>query len=256
MQETLTSKPKIYSFYYTKNKSTPLFFKMSIVIIVCAIFMITLITLLMKHISDYNYEKNYFLLSLNYSSSKKGAETLQVKADENVGVSYVYEKGGVYHILGFIYDKEVEAKQILVSVKEKFPKAQILKIKKNKLKSKIYREIKGNTQLNNIYFDVNETKNIAFSLCKKIENGANLFDVYREIEKSVISLDKDFVTLSNLKQSPIVEQLKIAISVMLAYMRSCQDKIVVGENLIDNVKLLYMNLCFEDIELRKNLNKL
>lgn len=256
LQETLTSTSQIYKRYCLKRKSKFGIVKMLLTVIFCITIFVAFLYILSNYNFNYNKNEKYYLLSLNHTTSKRNLENLQTSAEEAVGVSYIYEKAGVYHVLGFIYDNEEDAKEVLDSVKDYFFNAQILVEVKNKLRTKVYRELRSNSKVYNIYKYECSLNDEILGLCKDVEKGVDVFEIYRKLTIMEVELDENFSYLSSLEKSSISEVLKLSHKVMLSFIRSCKDEIVIGGDLLENVKLLYMNVYFEENELQNSINQL
>jgi len=220
------------------------------------IIMITIISLLVGYKNYYNKTEKVYLLSLCHTSSKSKVESVQAQVDKEVGVSFVYEKGGVNYIVGFVYYNNKDAMQTLSKVKEKFPTANILTISNSKLKAKNYRQIKNSSVNFTAYKSILSIRNAVYKLCKDVDMGANVFKIYTSLEKMIVSLEQMYGDLSRVENNKVSDSLKSSCSMKLSLIRACQEAIVMDESLIDSVKLLYLKLCFEDIELKKTLNSI
>lgn len=256
MQETLTDQKILYSKFKIENRKKSKLIKIYTLITIMIMIFISIIIVNKNYNYNYNKSQNFYLLSLNNALTKSKAEQLKETIDQAVDVSYVYYKGGVYYIVGFVYNNQLDADNVLKSLKEMFPSAEVIIEESVKIKPKVYNKIKSDSRFLKIYKGLCDLKSQFFNLCEKVEDGLDLFSLYRELTKIELSLDLNFSYLQGLEEDSIVKEIKLSHSVVLSFIRKAKDNISVDGDLLENVKVLYLKTFFEELSLKKSLNHL
>ena len=151
MQETLTDQKILYSKFKIENRKKSKLIKIFTLITIMIMIFISIIIVNKNYNYNYNKSQKFYLLSLNNALTKSKAEQLKETIDQVVDVSYVYYKGGVYYIVGFVYNNQLDADNVLKSLKEMFPSAEVIIEESVKIKSKVYNKIKSDSRFLKIY---------------------------------------------------------------------------------------------------------
>jgi len=205
--------------------------------------------------TDYYNERSYYLLSLNESAYYNESLKMQENIQERSGAGYIYKKDNMYYVLAFAYLNNTDASKALVQVMENYPRARIIKIKKNKIKRKIKRELKKESKISVLFEKLSDLSYKIYAICEDAEINKNAREVYRKLER--LRLEISQMTINNVNISGnFVEILQVCREVVLSYFDKCTTNIYMGGKVVKNLRLLLINICFEDIELRNHLNNL
>ena len=255
MQETLTYYKYKNFKSNMKNSNFTKIFKVFLITF-SIIFMLIILKQSFSYKTNYNKKRTYYLLSLNQTNNIGLVNQTKDAANEYVGESYVFKNNEVYHIIGFVYDNLSDAENFLNVVKKSFVQAKVIKLTQPKIKNKINTKIKENFYLKNAYkFHINLPDKLLNSL-KKIEQNDNLSYIYKKLTEIELALSQNLNNLKEINQDELCKEIFASISLVNDYIKSCKQNIIVGDNLINKTKELYLKCFFEINNLKVNLNKL
>ena len=216
------------------------------------LFIVTIIILNINDKNSYYSQTKYYLLSLDETTNKNYVSLCQEEVDKLIGSSYIYKKGNVYHMIGFVYYNESEANYYLDSAKSVFSKAKVVTISANKIKKSIKNQIKQDINIKCLYEFLCEINNKIYDLLKQENLKYDNKQVYRKLEEIIIKLNDKYRRIED-KNSVLLEKMKISYSVCKSWIEICQEEIYLGD-VVDNLKKLFINLCLEQISFRNSLN--
>jgi len=252
LQETLPP-DDVYYFYKTRKRQRPV--KKYVVLSIVLVFIIFCFVLFQGKTSSLNKTERFYLLSLDNLNTKEFAEIKKDEIDEIVGDSYIYKSNNVFYILGFIYKTKEDSDSMLKEVKKKFPNAKIIIKNSYKIKKGVYAKINRDVKLNEIYNYVLSLESSILNILKNIKEGKEV-NVFRTLTKMELSLNNYLSYLSKNDKNNIKDALKVSVKVNLEFFNDCKNDLKNGHNVINNLKILYINLVLEQILLKNSLNNL
>ena len=255
MQKTLTLKHSQISFF-KKKKTFPLRFFAWCLVTISVLFIIIFMVSVYNHRNSYNKNEKYFLLSLNHANSLSVIKTRQDAANQIVGESYIHQINGLYHVVGFVYENNLDAENYLKSSKSFFVNAQVFSVTEKKLENKIITKINQNLLVKNAYKFHVKIREKLLSLCTNAINYENVALIYKEIYKIEQKQTQNISLLKNLDENKVINQIIYSCDYVLSVLNVCKSEIITGGDLVNNLKLAYLKCFFEINSLKNLLNNL
>lgn len=206
--------------------------------------------------NDYFSKKVYYLLCLERAEGYKKAQKEQEKIQDMGGAGYIYTRQGSYYIVAFIYKTYADAQSVGIKHESEFSNYQILDLETSRIKRRVKNAIMQEKFLFNSYktfFKVIET---IYALCEKYNKETSYSSVVKELEKLKIKLEDSLHALNNIENNEIKNTIYLSLKVMLGQIEQTKKSLYEGGDILQNMRLTLVNLCFEEVSLRKMLNNI
>lgn len=256
MQGTLTQADQIYCGYSIKKRKSFKYFSVFCGVFISIIFIITILTYFFGSKYDYFSNNVYYMLALDSVEAYKKALEVQEKIQDAGGSGYIFSDNGVFYIIGFSYQKREDAQNVAQKLKKYFPNCEILEIETTNIKRKVEREIKREKILFNSYKILTNIKGIVRDLYDHTLNNISYSFVYKELEKIKIKIEDTLKESNKIKNNEINNAIKLSLQLSLTLINKTKSNLYDGGDVIQNLRMLLVNLQFEDVSFKKMLNNI
>ncbi len=257
---TLTHNASIYSFYCLPKKKKNNFLFFVICIILSIIILITLFMAFSQNKYNYYNSCSYYLLSLYLNQNNQTAINAQDAIASAGGAGYIYKSGSTIHVIAFAYLSKADAENVKKANVEAFDSASVVELNAEKIKNGVKRCIISNNSLQQgfeyICLLVKKIYNLAIDYdAEKIE----LSQLFSRLEEIKIELNEvltkiESVCVEDKVTENIKNALRVSLNVYLKNLMTCRDEVYKNHAIEKNLKLLCVEWCFEEVNLRKTLN--
>jgi len=91
---------------------------------------------------------------------------------------------------------------------------------------------------------------------QKRKNNQSDMSVFRELTKIELNLNKNSNYLSKQKETGLISTINVSNLVNLSLIQGVKKEIAKSSSVLENLKILYIKVVFEEINLKNSLNKL
>ncbi|MBQ7466553.1 MAG: hypothetical protein IJS74_00615 [Clostridia bacterium] len=193
----------------------------------------------------------------NSQSTEKQADVRKIN-----GAGYVLGLNDAKYILAFGYFSESDANKVKENMSKSFSEALVLTQNFPKIKNRVKRYISSISDYKDYFKFLSQIENEIYNLATAFDQSTiDIREIYKYLVKNCLQIEEmmnnvNNINCDNLYKNNIKKQFITSLSYIKDSFESCKTEIYKGENVSVYTKFLFIDICENEISLRKELNKI
>ena len=211
---------------------------------------------------DYFSEKNVYYLSIMRAQNNSQSTEKQADVRKINGAGYVLGLNDAKYILAFGYFSESDANKVKENISKSFSEALVLTQNFPKIKNKVKKHISSISDYKDYFKYLSQIENKIYNLATAFDQSTiDIREIYKYLVKNCLQIEEmmnnvNNINRDNLYKNNIKKQFITSLSYIKDGFESCKTEIYKGENVSVYTKFLFIDICENEISLRKELNKI